>query len=611
MVEPTTITDQAVVPLPLGFTPEGVTETFIDPATIHLVEQTIPGGRELLAHLLYYATVDPRTTMQRSFFHATGEANDEAIVLISSVEALAKSPNSPFRAPDACARRLVALEALKVIRRKVHRAFTEIRIPLGKRSIHVPSLLTALWEMHETYKDDKVKQLARKVAKQLKTGEFLTYAASTCMRVDQELVPVVGVLDSILQARGIKEEASTLAEACNLIAGLLLPQKYGQVGEKVGEFLAALSKGNRSSAKKAGESVAQSGEFVEGALGDQVRASDQVGESVVTNSPEFAGAKRKRRACRVKTGEFQHLFATNSPEFEPFGRVAETMGESVAGVSISDHSSSSITSKRTESLNDSGTNEKAKQGEAFPSVYKDTRPPQEIGRDAKKYADLLDGEGNYRWIGNLIRCIQNHPSYIRHLAVIDTLYHTAFPDWRGRPKAPGAWFCKACDCFNAPGAKIPHEVRLWAETGLPYHEIDEALQRGQQTPMDLPLPLMSSDHDEELPGHGSGQDSGSQQEAITPALAGEQVSVHTSRPCTGLRTRMNASQAQELRQRIEREGAYYGISAKVQRGEQGSSVVVTTWDGVEEAHVNEAEWDRYFADVTSCLQERRRNDGRF
>jgi len=241
----------SALPLPFGFTPEGVEIALIDQRTLSLVEHAVPGGRDVFVHLLYYATISPQTTMQRSLFAATGESNDEAIALISSVEVLAKSPNSPFRSPDAYQRRLLALESLQVVRRIFHRSYTELRIPLRSRVLHIPSLLASLWELHEQYKDEKVKQLARKVAKRLQTGEFLTSSPqNTSTTLDPELAPVLGVLDGMLKAHGLQEDIALLTNACTIIAGLLLPEKYGQVGEKMGEFLATLGKRRPAARKK-------------------------------------------------------------------------------------------------------------------------------------------------------------------------------------------------------------------------------------------------------------------------------------------------------------------------------------------------------------------------
>ena len=268
-------------------------------------------------------------------------------------------------------------------------------------------------------------------------------------------------------------------------------------------------------------------------------------------------------------------------------------------VSISDHYlSNNITSKRTESLNDNGDNGCEKQGEVVPSTYKDSRPIEEIRRDAEKSADLFDGVGNYRWIAKLVTCVQNHPENIRHLAVIDTLFHSALPDWRGKPKYPGGWFCKAADAFEGEGAKIPHEVKLWAETGLPYHEIDEALQQGKRTPMDHLLPLTDGDNEQQTLLAGE-EEYGQQEPDVTPSPAREPM--RGSQSCSGLRTRMNQSQAEDLCSRIRREGIRYGIVAEVRRGERGSSVVVTAWEGTEETHVNEGEWERYFSAMKTIL----------
>ncbi len=86
------------VPVPQGFCPEGVAQTCFDDDLLFLVEHAIPpsiGGKRVFAHLLYYATLDPRTTMQHSLLNTLGEYGDEAIVLIDSIEALARSKGSP------------------------------------------------------------------------------------------------------------------------------------------------------------------------------------------------------------------------------------------------------------------------------------------------------------------------------------------------------------------------------------------------------------------------------------------------------------------------------------------------------------------------------------
>jgi hypothetical protein len=76
---------QQNLPIPTGFSPEGVEVTCADPATLHLTEHALPPKyRDLLAHLLLSATRDPKTTTHLSLFLAAGEANNEAILLIAS-----------------------------------------------------------------------------------------------------------------------------------------------------------------------------------------------------------------------------------------------------------------------------------------------------------------------------------------------------------------------------------------------------------------------------------------------------------------------------------------------------------------------------------------------
>ena len=116
--------------------------------------------------------------------------------------------------------------------------------------------------------------------------------------------------------------------------------------------------------------------------------------------------------------------------------------------------------------------------------------------------------------------------------------------------------------------------------------------------MDHFLPLTDGDDEQQTLLAGE-EEYGQQEPDVTPSLTSEPM--RGSRSCSGLRTRMNQSQAEDLCSCIRREGIRYGIVAEVRRGERGSSVVVTTWEGTEETHVNEGEWDRYFKDVKSIL----------
>ncbi len=590
-----TSTDETISLLPAapeGFCPEGVPTTYFDKETLYLIEHAIPphlNGLKIFAHLLYYGTIHPKTCMQYSILQATGETQDEVIILIRSVDTLAKSPGSPC-GPETYLKVILIFEALKIIRRIFHRNYTEIRIAIGKREIHIPSLLKELHHLHDTYQNNKVKQIAKKVAKRLQSGEFSTYQSAS-LPVTPDLVSVAQILVSLLNEHGVEHvQVSRLAVACTSIASAVQTQR---VSEKKGEFIGERKDGSWHVSLKKGELNTQLGEFSareeEQGLFPLGMSQTLLGEFMSTESPKLGNpgmhiTTHTEKSCpkRFKRGDLDALFTVESPDSVPVGSVLTQMGEFKAVLSINDHYFSSNITKGDIALNDD-TPPVEKQ------VFKDPRPIEEIRREAVDYADLLDGKGVRDWMGKLIESIQDHPAHIRHLAVIDTLFFTYFPDWRKKPRAPGAWFSKACDRFDVPDVAIPEPVRLWAETGLSYVQIESRLQQGSRVPMEVPLSTLE---ETEIT-----RDEGSLQ-VSEPLYTAVDETWQSSR----LRTRMNTTQAEALKRRIEREGAYYGIIATVGRGDQGSSVVVTTWGGEQETHVNEGEWDEYFTAVKPCLE---------
>ncbi len=73
------------------------------------------------------------------------------------------------------------------------------------------------------------------------------------------------------------------------------------------------------------------------------------------------------------------------------------MGEFNADVSIIDqYPLGLILSRKENTIIDSGHHKKANQRESYSLVYKDLRPIEVIRRNARGYADLLDGIGNYQ-----------------------------------------------------------------------------------------------------------------------------------------------------------------------------------------------------------------------
>jgi hypothetical protein len=600
------------LPVPDGFEPEGVAEACIDETTLYLVQSALPpriGGRDLFVHLLYYATLDPKTTMQYSLFHATGEASNEAIVLITSVNALAKSPGSKC-GRETYHKALLVIEALGVIRRIFHRTYTEIRIPLGKREIHLPTLLASLRHLHDEYRNPKVKQLAKKVAKRLQSGEFATFRTSEPVAVMPELKQV---LTTLLQRHGIKEgniQTIPLHQACEIIAQLMLLDKVStppaRLLEAKGEFPAGATASTCRTGTRQGESNerqgvpvdprgekcldlpsssrVQGGEFAEGESPHVTRLSLDQHHRGSTTSPSTS-----------TKGDAVFLFSMESPKNAQSGSIGDVLGDSKATVSVSGPSFCDITHYEDTTLTDGMTD----------PAYKDPRPLGEIQHEAASYALLFDGQANRKWMGKFVECIKKHPPHIRRLAAIDTLYHTYFPDWRRKPYSPGAWFNAACDRYAGADANISHAVRLWAETDCSFEEIERALQQGQHLPEAITLPLVKGrDEPTDFPKvHEPGAlgRTGAWEAAKAgpvPMLAqGRRHVPHDSQ----LRTWMNKDAAERLLSRIQREGRLYGIQAVVRPGSRQGFVVVTTWDGVSEEMASGAEWGRYFASVKECL----------
>ena len=612
--------------VPQGFAPEGVAPAVFDEQTLYLVHHALPTNlRGVFAHLLYYATLDPRTSMQQSLFQVTGETRDEAIALISSVEALAKTPGSPC-GPHTYLKVLLIMEALKIIRRTFHRTYTEIHIFVGKRAIHLPALLEALRQLHTDYRDKKVRQLARKVAKRLKSGEFAAYSAVPSATVSPGLEPVADVLISLLKEHGVgRVHVPSLTEACDLIAQALLaggrvPAKKGEFIEGVryqlhqtgaplddsdvvsGDSVGGMGRPSRKSRPKRGDLTQGSGDSVVQSAQEGVGESPQIdpllGDSIAAESPTNAHSRQNRDTKRPKRGDSAAIFAMESPALAQNGSVSAQPGDSDRGVSISDHYLSLTNKERT--LNDSPPECCAN------SPYRDTRPIEEIRAEARTYALFLDGHTH--WMGKLITCIQQTPPAILDLAVVDTLYHTYFPDFRGKPQRPGAWFASRCTEYAQPGARIPEPVRQWADTGQSFQEIEEALRRGLHLPTEQFLPFGEGHDRSDLSANGAPDEETlvypeSASWARRPATPGESL----------LNTHMDHKTAEILRERIITEGRSFGLEARVAPAErEGEALVVVTWDGVDVDIVSPDDWVRYFADTKACFEppKQRRGYGR-
>ncbi|GCE32114.1 hypothetical protein KDA_75980 [Dictyobacter alpinus] len=601
--------------LPKGFCPEGVAQTCFDSDLLYLIEHAIPpsiNGLKIFAHLLYHATLDPRTSMQHSLFQATGECGDEAIVLIHSIEALARTETSPC-APETYHKVLLAFEAMQIIRRKFHRTYTEIRIPVGKRTIHVPSLLTGLQKMYKKHGNEKgtnkFQKFALRVATRLQSGEFSRYASSG--DVPHAHQAIAQVLLSFLKEHHVKEvRVPSLNEACELIVQAI---QTGRVGSQSGESVRLTIQGSKA---KVGESFAPVGEFVVETSGGQMSTTQEAGEFVGMDSPTLPtfriekGKKRRetRRLC-LKKGEPEAIFVANSPEFANLESISADLGEFAAAVSFSDHISSEIiTCNKEITINDdTPTNS---------PVYKDPRPIEAIRHEAADLAQRLDGSRDSRWFARFVKTVQIYPPRVRRLAEIDVLYHSAFPDYRGKPDRPGAVFFKRCEEYANPQCKVIDQIRQWDESGMSFKDIRQELQRGRPVPSAAMLPFLDEQpiflQSEGLEDGPERQDDGDDRQHLQPSWQENREMVQSSL----LNTRMNQKQAnvlcQQIRQEVQvfcdqarQQGQAFDIQAEVYPGERdGEFVVVTFWkengEETEEEWVNPASWSRYFEQVKKC-----------
>lgn len=590
------------LPVPTGFVPEGVDKALLDANTLYLIQEALPAKYQaIFTHLLYYGTTDPKTTMQRSLFEAIGEGNHEVIILYKSVDALSKSPRSPA-GPETYHKGILLYEALKLIRRIFHKGYTEIRISLGNREIHVQALLQSLRQLHIDYRNDKVQQIARKVAKTIRSGEFVTGIPRPSESIDQTDGELRGVLTKLLAEHGINEsniKQATLSETCTVIAQALQATKNGRVQALTGESAKARI---RASWTKPGDSLLQPGEFVAGSGTEshlpQDSSPDQKGEFVGKESPDQGTAGRQRRCHRPQKGDLDAIFGKESPEKDEKRRVEPFSGDSLPAVSIIVPYPNVITTKGSTTLIDTIQETPA---------YTDPRSHKEIQHDAQEYQNRFDKGRGRQWPGSLYNAVKLTPPEVRHPAAIATLFYMTFrlPDG-SEVKRPGGLFTKTCERYRQPGAEIPQEIQAWAATGLSLSEIEIQIKNGNRHPAQPQLPF-DADGRNDLTGLSLGQEAAATQREDGLAFESYQLERYevpstSRRPVVG-RSWMDQDEADDLRFRIERERGHYDIEAKVRPGRSdGVFMVLTTWDGAEVVQNNGAEWDDYFTSTRECLE---------
>ncbi len=566
------------VVLPEGFQPEGVALALFDERVLAFIEQAIPVfGKQVLAHLLHHATLDPRSSIQQSAF-PVAEERGVAIILIVSIAALAKSTDSPC-APETYHKILLTLEALGIIQRIFHRRCTEIRIPWAGRILPTSTLLSSLRTMHTTYRNKKFQRFAERVAKRITTSDSLRTIPSD----DAPLTPaqtliteIATVLGNLLHEYGVQQVPSErLHTACQRIAQVLQHQN-GRITVVAGDSVARLGDGHASTPVTTGDSVAHTG------------ASLGTDSPVVPATTRYRTTQRGDSVAAQETGQGQRgdsfiLRGESVPEGSP--RVVTTRGrnrpnQSNQGLGIASCATESPKSEQTGESPDTH------------AAYKDSRPMKEIRRDAADLAELLDGSRSSRWFANLITCVQRFPPDVRRLAVIDTVYHSAFPDDRGRPKVPGGWFAARCKDYADPQYEMEAAIRQWNETDWDIASIHRAVQRGHKIPPASALPYNQEQQDSEA---GQAEPAASAQR-ITSWQQERALTAHSL-----LNTSMDLQQAQALCAQVIREGAQYHIQAEVRPGQHaGEYVVISIWEDVQATWRNVAAWNRYFEEAQCC-----------
>jgi hypothetical protein len=80
-------------------------------------------------------------------------------------------------------------------------------------------------------------------------------------------------------------------------------------------------------------------------------------------------------------------------------------------------------------------------------------PFEAIRHEAADLAERLDGSRTSRWLGTLITTVKQYPPSVRRLGEINTLYHSAFSDFRGKPQRPEAGLSNAVQSKVDPFVK--------------------------------------------------------------------------------------------------------------------------------------------------------------
>jgi hypothetical protein len=650
--ERTPLVGQEQEVLPAGFHPEGMSVEHLSAEMICLVEVALPEqGRALLAHLLSYATCTPQSTLPAAWasLDEHQEREQTALVVVRSLKALAQAEGAPC-GPDRYYQLVLVLEALQVLKRRVHRHraspheyVTVLSVSLDPHPCSLPTLLRSCSQTERTYANPKVKRLLMQARGRLH--------ATLQSSVAPELHQIVSQMEQIIQqyhAQGLPQ-APLLALIQQVLVSVLHAGTPARRRGTIEAGISALPLQTPFATDLDGFSSLMAEETHAMNLSDQgVKAPPQVesflpeggkklpdeddGPYMGRPSPAYQvpatawneqdvvsgkklpenGKKQRARTSHVtmspaetltevgsflpEGGKKQRLRSSHVVTSSPSsgGEVGSFLPESgkkqPASVSINDSSLKTKILENEESLIDT----------AVSSSYRDPRPIQEIRREAGRYARLLDGDE--RWLGKLVNCVKQYPPHIRRLAAIGTLSRLYGPEGRGQLQHPGAWFCRTCERFAQSPQIVPESVQQWAATNLDDEKIAAALQQG------YPAPGAQS---ELFTSSRQATHSSTSHPDPTGSTGGYGEHQTSGKRSAQRQAGMDQRMAEHLQARIEREvreGSAVGAQGQVISGQHtGTWMVVLTWeDGIEVLLENEAEWVSYWTGVqeTVALQQR-------
>lgn len=228
--------------LPAGFHPESIRVEHLPAETIHLVEVALPEqGRVLLAHLLRYATCTPQSTLPAAWASLSEHEDRErrALVVVRSLKALARAEGAPC-GPDRYYQLVLVLEALQVLKRRVHRTrvspheyVTVLSVSLDPQPCPLPTLLRSCSQVERTYANPKVKRLLIQARERL----HATLQASAA----PELHQIVSQMEHLAQryhAQGLPQ-APLLALVQQVLSALLYIDSAAQHQETMDTGISA------------------------------------------------------------------------------------------------------------------------------------------------------------------------------------------------------------------------------------------------------------------------------------------------------------------------------------------------------------------------------------